>query len=90
MQAVQVKMARAALGLSVDELASKAGVKESNVARLEKGSSVDPTTLSALNLFLSAQGIELIDSDGVRAKTKPGTEFVTVDALTADNDGGEG
>ena len=90
MQAVQIKMARAALGLTVEELATKAGLAPSAIEEAEGGKSGDQETFRLLNLFFSANGIELIDSDGVRSKPQPGKDFVTVDQLTTDNDGGEG
>ena len=90
MQPVQIKMARAALGLSAEDLARAAGVSPGVVAQLEGGSSAEPEVMQSLNLFLASHGVELIDSDGVRAKQAQTKEFVTVDKLTTDNDGGEG
>lgn len=90
MQAVQVKMARAALGLSVDELAQHAGIPAEALGELERGGVGNPVATQGLGLFFAANGIELIDSDGVRAKAREGADFVTVDKLTTDNDGGEG
>ena len=88
MQPVQVKMARAALGLSLDDLARQAGVEGSAVAALESGREVEGDTISALNLFLSAQGIELIEGDGVRAHASSTGDFVPIDHVTTENDGG--
>jgi transcriptional regulator with XRE-family HTH domain len=90
MQPVQVKMARAALGLSIDELAKQAGVSAPALAALEQGGGAEPQTTQGLSLYFAANGIELIDSDGVRAQARQAAEFVTVDQLTTGNDGGEG
>lgn len=90
MQPVQIKMARAALGLSVDDLARQAGVSPQDLGALESGSGFDPATTQGLGLFFAAHGIELIDADGVRAKPPESKESITVDKLTTDNDGGEG
>ena len=90
MQPVQVKMARAALGLSVDDLARQAGVSSQALGVLERGGAADPEATQGLGLFFAANGIELIDADGVRAKSRETSDAVTVDKLTTDNDGGEG
>ena len=45
---VQCKMARAALGLGVRELAAKAGVSPDTVFRLEKGEALLPRTVDAI------------------------------------------
>ena len=90
MQAVQVKMARAALGLSVEDLARLAGVSAPALASLESGGAAEPVVTQGLGLFFASNGIELIDSDGVRAKASQASDFVTVDKLTTENDGGEG
>ena len=90
MQAVQVKMARAALGLSRDELATHAGVPTAALEALEDGGGGEAETMQGLSLFFAANGIELIDSDAVRAQPRGAARSVTVDRLTTDNDGGEG
>lgn len=90
MQAVQVKMARAALDLSVEDLARYAGVAPSRLTEFEAGRSAEPSVTQGLGLFFAAHGIELIDSDGVRAKQRETADFVTVDQLTTGNDGGQG
>ena len=90
MQAVQVKMARAALGLSVDDLAGRTAVSARDVQSLEDGTSVDPAVTQALGLFFASSGIELIDGDGVRATSPESARSVTVEDLTTGNDGGQG
>lgn len=88
MQPVQVKMARAALGLSVDDLAKAAGVDGPAIAALEGGREVKGDVASALNLFLSTHGIELIDGDGVRARAASARDYVPIGDVTTENDGG--
>src|ERR1700720_3408080 len=48
MTPVQMKMARAALGLGVRELAEKAGVAANTVTRIENGSDAKQSTIAAL------------------------------------------
>lgn len=88
MQPVQVKMARAALGLSPEDLGRQAGVDGAAVAALEGGREVEGDVLSALNLFLSTRGIELIEGDGVRARASAAGDFVPIEEVTTENDGG--
>jgi transcriptional regulator with XRE-family HTH domain len=57
MLAVQCKMARAALGLGVRELAAKAGVSPDTVFRLEKGEALLPRTVDAIRQALEAAGV---------------------------------
>ena len=62
---VQSKMARAALGWSIRDLAQKAGVGVATVTRFENGQ-VTPTrnNLSAIRDALEQAGIEFIDEKG--------------------------
>lgn len=64
MQAVQSKMARAALGLGVRELAGLAGVSPDTVARLERGEELKPRTVEAIRAALEAAGVIFIDENG--------------------------
>jgi transcriptional regulator with XRE-family HTH domain len=88
MQPIQMKMARAALGLSVEDLARGAGVDAGAVTALENGATVEGDALSALNIYFATHGIQLIDEDGVRARSSSAGDYVTVDKLTTVNDGG--
>jgi transcriptional regulator with XRE-family HTH domain len=61
---VQSKMARAALGLGVRELAAAAKVSVDTVARFERGEELKERTVEALqNVFVHA-GIEFINENG--------------------------
>jgi transcriptional regulator with XRE-family HTH domain len=68
MKAVQLRMARAALGWGVRELAEKAGVTANTVTRIENGADAKQSTLTALQEALEVAGIEFTDGErpGVR------------------------
>jgi len=61
---VQSKMARAALGLGVRELAAAAQVSPDTIARLERGETLHPRTLAAIRSALEAAGVEFIAENG--------------------------
>jgi transcriptional regulator with XRE-family HTH domain len=69
---VQVKMARAALGWGVRELAAKAGISANTVSRYENGADALGETLVAIQRALEAAGVIFIDEDelgpGVRLR----------------------
>jgi transcriptional regulator with XRE-family HTH domain len=64
MRAVQVKMARAAVGWGVRDLAKKAGVTANTVTRIENGADAKQSTMDRLQQALEAAGIEFIDENG--------------------------
>ena len=61
---VQCKMARAALGRGVRELAAKAGVSPDVVFRLEKGEALPQRTGLAIREALEDAGVVFIDANG--------------------------
>ena len=61
---VQCRMARAALGMGVRELAAAAKVSVDTVARFERGEELKERTVDALQRALEAAGIKLIDENG--------------------------
>ena len=61
---VQCRMARAALGLGVRELAATAKVSIDTVARFERGDELKERTIEALQHALEAAGVEFIDENG--------------------------
>ncbi|UGY22043.1 MULTISPECIES: helix-turn-helix domain-containing protein [Bradyrhizobium] len=61
---VQCRMARAALGLGVRELAAAAKVSIDTVARFERGDELKERTIEALRHALEAGGVEFIDENG--------------------------
>ncbi|SHI95823.1 Helix-turn-helix domain-containing protein [Ruegeria lacuscaerulensis ITI-1157] len=64
MTAVQSKMARAATGLGVRDLAKAAGVSPDTIARLERGEELKPATVAAIRATLEAAGVEFIPENG--------------------------
>jgi transcriptional regulator with XRE-family HTH domain len=64
MRAVQLRMARVALGLGVRELAAKAGVTANTITRIEKGADARQSTIDRLRAVLQAAGVEFIDENG--------------------------
>jgi transcriptional regulator with XRE-family HTH domain len=61
---VQCRMARAALGMGVRELAAAAKVSVDTVARFERGEELKERTIDSLQRALEAAGINLIDEHG--------------------------
>lgn len=72
MIAVQCKMARAALGLGVRELAALAQTSPDTIARLERGEELKSRTVDAIRVALETAGVIFIaengDGPGVRLK----------------------
>ena len=70
MKAVQSKMARAALGLGVRELAELAKVSPDTIARLERGEALRDRTVDAIQRALEAAGVEFTNGEqpGVRMR----------------------
>jgi transcriptional regulator with XRE-family HTH domain len=68
MKAIQLRMARAAIGWGVRELAKKAGVTANTVTRIENGADAKQSTIDALQRALEAAGIEFTNGGqpGVR------------------------
>jgi transcriptional regulator with XRE-family HTH domain len=75
MKPVQLKMARAAVGWGVRELAKKAGVTANTVTRIENGADAKHSTIDRLQHALEAAGIEFIQENGggpgVRLRKRP-------------------
>ena len=64
MKPVQLKMARAAVGWGVRDLAKKAGVTANTVTRIENGADAKQSTIDRLRHALEVAGIEFIDENG--------------------------
>lgn len=64
MNATQSKMARAATGLGVRDLAAAAGVSPNTVARLERGEELKESTIAVIRAALEAAGVEFIAENG--------------------------
>jgi transcriptional regulator with XRE-family HTH domain len=70
---VQCRMARAALGLGVRDLAAAAKVASDTVARFERGDELKERTVDALRRALEDAGVEFTNGGrpGVRLKNAP-------------------
>jgi transcriptional regulator with XRE-family HTH domain len=66
--AVQSKMARAALGWGVRELARAAKVSTDTISRLERGEELKERTLDNIGAVLEAAGVEFLPDNGVRLR----------------------
>ena len=68
MKAIQLRMARAAVGWGVRDLAKKAGVTANTVTRIENGADAKQSTMDRLRSALEAAGVEFTNGDqpGVR------------------------
>ena len=64
MKGIQVRMARAALGWGVRDLAEKAGVTANTVTRIENGADAKQSTMDSLQHALEAAGVEFINENG--------------------------
>ena len=64
MTPVQIRMARAAVGWGVRELAEKAGVTANTVTRIENGADAKQSTLNAMRLALETAGVIFIQENG--------------------------
>lgn len=64
MQAVQMKMVRAALGLTVRQCADLTGVSHDTITRIEAGETVKDSTVAKVRAALEAAGVVLIESNG--------------------------
>jgi transcriptional regulator with XRE-family HTH domain len=61
---VQSRMARAALGMGVRELAAAAKVSTDTVARFERGEELKERTVEAIRRALEDAGVDFIDANG--------------------------
>ncbi len=71
----QVKMARAALGWGVRELAEKAGTTANTVSRFENGADAMGGTLGKIEAALTAAGIEFIPAGSYQGNGGPGVRL---------------
>jgi transcriptional regulator with XRE-family HTH domain len=64
MNATQCKMARAATGLGLRELADMAGVSPNTVSRLERGEELKPATVETIRTALEQAGVVFLPENG--------------------------
>ena len=62
--AVQSKMARAATGLGIRDLAKRAGASPDTIARLERREELKSSTVEVIRTALEAGGVEFIAENG--------------------------
>lgn len=74
---IQCRMARAALGLGVRDLAAAAKVAIDTVARFERGDELKERTIEALQRALEEAGVEFTNGDkpGVRLSKSAATRL---------------
>jgi transcriptional regulator with XRE-family HTH domain len=72
MTPVQIKMARAAVGWGVRELAEKAGITANTVTRIENGSDAKQSTIEAIRRALESAGVEFTNRDAPGVKLRKG------------------
>ena len=68
MKPIQLRMARAAVGWGVRELAKRTGITANTVTRIENGADAKQSTIDRLRRVLEAAGVEFLNGDqpGVR------------------------
>jgi transcriptional regulator with XRE-family HTH domain len=74
---VQIRMARAALGWGVRDLANRAGVSPNTVSRFENGAGARVDTLGLIQYALERAGIMFVPADeagGPGVRLKPPTQ----------------
>lgn len=64
-QPIQLKMARAALGLSIIAFAQEAGVSHETIVRFERGEKLKDSTVTNIVRAMERAGIVLLNDDGV-------------------------
>ena len=74
MKAVQLRMARAAVGWGVRDLAKQAGVTANTVTRIENGADAKQSTMDALQRALEAAGVEFTNGDRPGVRVAKATE----------------
>src|SRR5450755_2681186 len=77
---VQCRMARAALGMGVRDLASAAKVASDTVVRFERGDELKERTVDAIRQALETAGVEFTNGErpGVRLSAKVAAQFARV------------
>jgi transcriptional regulator with XRE-family HTH domain len=64
MKPVQIRMARAALGWGVRDLAEKAGITANTVTRIENGADAKQSTIDAMRKAMEAAGVIFVAENG--------------------------
>jgi DNA-binding XRE family transcriptional regulator len=64
MKSIQSKMARAAIGWQVEDLAREVVASPDTIARFERGDELQPRTVQAIRKAFEAQGLRFIEEGG--------------------------
>lgn len=72
---VQIRMARAALGWGVRDLAAKAGTTPNTISRIEGGGDALAGTLTKIGEALSVAGVEFIPTGPYQGDGGPGVRL---------------
>ena len=72
---VQIKMARAAVGWGVRELAAMADTNPNTISRIENGADALGGTLTKIQKALEAEGITFIDDGSISTEGGPGVRL---------------
>lgn len=64
MKPIQIRMARAALGWGVRDLAEKSGITANTVTRIENGADAKQSTIDAIKSAFEAAGVVFIPENG--------------------------
>ncbi len=87
MTPAQVRMARAGLDWTVEELAERAGVLPEEVSNLEKDHFAgDDAKLSRVCATLREAGVEFSDDGAPGVRLRPKAGFIPTEDLNAEND----
>ncbi|MGD1926351.1 MAG: helix-turn-helix domain-containing protein [Paracoccaceae bacterium] len=62
--AEQIKMAKAALGLSNPDVSQATGLNRNTIQRAESGGSVNRSTMITLRRFFEGEGVQFIPENG--------------------------
>lgn len=76
MDSMQSRLARAAMNVSLKEVAQAVGVTPNTISRIENGSDPKVSTLDALKSFYESVGVTFLPDDG----DGPGVRFRAKDA----------
>ena len=71
MNVTQCRMARAALGWSLDDAAAGSGVGRRSIAKFEAGGSVSADTVAKLRAAMERAGVRFLDSGKVAGGVVP-------------------
>lgn len=75
MKAIQVRMARAAVGWGVRELAERAGVTANTISRIETGADAKASTLDAIRGAFEAAGVTFLGDGEASLSGGPGVRL---------------